>query len=263
MDEYKERFAQALKLVTETLKLANVLLALAITLGVAGSIVALATRVWNWLLVGALLAGLFVIGYVVVRRDKARFGKPKKYFRIKRLEVSLNVSKGNDIVTTRIERFVLVALVDDLTFFADTIVWDGRGRIEYSTDVAGHTVRERGFLACHGYEVRFGRSLRKGEEVNIEVRCLMQDFGQQSTNLLMKEIRYPTDHLLLQVNLPAEKSPNAVTHHTYTCLTAHWSFDTDGAYSRLEDGSVQVSREIERPAQMRCYAIRWTTPGAH
>lgn len=214
---------------------------------------------WIWVVGGIVLYATLAIRFLFPAQDKSRFGKTKRYFRVRDLKVSWQPSEKNSIEYVRIEQFTLEPLIDGIEYFTDTVIWDGTGTIEYSTSIPGHTVYERKFPAGYGYEVRFERTLNKGELVSVEVKCLMKDFGQTCSNMILKEIRYPTKKLTIEVTLPRNRHPNSVTYQVLSHVTSHTPYDKQGMPILKDDGRIQMRLVQNHPVILRCYGISWTT----
>ena len=145
------------------------------------------------------------------------------------------------------------ALKNGLNGYPDRYTWTGDGRIEVKCPIRGQTFRETGSMTgWRCYTVDFGRTLRRGEECEVEVVFELEDLRGRAEPFLSTTVREPTDDLVLKVTLPIDPGNAICEVRTDESMlvpvsTKQISFDRNGT----------AMWAIRKPQLLHNYEMRW------
>ena len=158
------------------------------------------------------------------------------------------------------EKYELIVLKSRVNSFSEMVIWDGKGSISISAH-SGKTESKVTSSEKFGntiYEVRFGNDLERLGDITLDIRCSIKDFGNAFSRTLVKEIRYPTSNLTLEVLTDPYKTVDNISNREYTYLTDLEFKTRQNNIIERADKSTQLLFSIKRPVLRKCYAIKWS-----
>lgn len=152
------------------------------------------------LTVSAVLLVLGAAGYFFYRRYSKhvpRFDRPAFDFYV--LEKEFTHEYLDPLCIRHTRRWVVKALRNGLDAFPDKYCWSGE-RAEMQATIEGHRVIKSGFRNVFTlYQYQFGRALKKGSTVEIEVQFML--YGTHKY-FISTPIEEPTDTLFMTIIFP-------------------------------------------------------------
>lgn len=197
--------------------------------------------------------------YVAIRQFRVRirnlpsFERLECDFHVLSKELSISFHAPENIRYSK--KITLKALRNGLDRFCDKYNWTGRGKVEIRSAHEEHTLQigERASVWTL-YELKFGRTLNKGETIDIEVIWNIEDKDKTATPFLSTTIHEPTDHLMFKLHFAdcfgvkqiiCEESPDMGAVRPYS-----------SEIKLVNSG--QVEWQPPHPKLLHYYQVRWT-----
>lgn len=200
-----------------------------------------------------ILSGLLALLLLYERSSRYRAKMPAQDFDFRVLNKSVVYEYQNLTHMTYKKIYKLKALRRGLQVFPDRYSWTGTGPVTVRSVRRDQVFHETERInVWHYYEVRFGRTLSKGEEVDIEIVWDLEDAAHTAVPFLSADIVEPTDKLSLTVALPRSLGVQAVT--------AEASAGAKRPYESTQlklDGAGRAEWVIDDPQLFHHYELRW------
>lgn len=199
---------------------------------------------------------IFVILYQRYYRYRPTFPALDFDFKIIEKEISYEY-KDKTHITYR-KKCLLRSLRDNLDVYYDKYHWTGLGRINVKSAIKEHHYREtvkKNIWSC--YEIRFQKSLKRGEEIETELIFDLEDIDNKAVPFISATIEEPTDLLVMSVSLPDSLGVREATCETSSSIGARRPFLSKTVPINRNG---QANWSIKKPKLLHHYEIRWVFP---
>lgn len=213
----------------------------------------------KWYLTALLvsISGLiFVILYQRYYRHRPTF--PALNFDFKLIEKEISYEYKDKTHITYRKKCLLKSLRDNLDAYYDKYHWTGLGKIHVKSAVREHQYREtmkKNIWSC--YEIRFQKSLKRGEEIETELIFDLEDVNNKAVPFMSATIEEPTDLLVMSVSFPDSLGLREATCETSSSIGARSPFISKTVPINRNG---QVNWSIRKPKLLYHYEIRWIFP---
>jgi hypothetical protein len=201
-------------------------------------------------------ASLFALTMVtlLLRLDKYRPHFPRLHFDYQLLEHEITYDHIDKYRMTYTRRKRIRALRSGLDRYHDKYHWSGRGKCELKSGIRGQkvTLTERKSVWQY-YEIRFPKTLNKGEIIETLVIWDLEDTEQVSLPFLSSTIEEPTRHLKMTLKLPEILEVDSVVEEVSSYIGAKTPFTSE--IKELSHG--QVEWVIDNPKLLHHYQLKW------
>lgn len=213
---------------------------------------------------GIALSALAALGVAFLLKRSLRVYIPayperEPRFEVIRREVRYTVTGANLLEYSRV--LTVRALSDKVDLFVDRYYWTGTLRWNPipGKNVRGITVVEPKVGMYDFFVVQFARVLRKGDEIEFEVRWPAIDNWEQARPYISVSTEEPTRYIQLIVTIPQKAGTNhRLLKETYRAAESLEPFESEDA--KFDDHG-QARWEINRPGLYRHYRLRWSWNG--
>lgn len=159
-----------------------------------------------------VFSGLLVLLLLYERFSRYRAKMPTQDFEFLVLDKSVTYEYHDLTHMTYKKTYKLKARRRGLQAFPDRFSWTGTGPVTVKSARWDHIfVKTERSNVWQYYEVRFNRTLSKGEEVDVEIVWTLEDVGHTAVPFLSADVVEPTDKLSLTVVLPHSLGVQEVT----------------------------------------------------
>lgn len=152
----------------------------------------------------------------------------------------------------------LKALRNRLVTYSDKYHWTGSGQIKIRSANPSQQVKlSYRKSVWQIYEVRFEKSLNKGDIIDIEIIWDLEDQVGSAVPFFSTTVDEPTDLLRLNLFLEPSLGVNSATWEISSGIGAMTPYDSD-VLALNKHG--EVSWEIKKPKLLHYYELRWHMP---
>jgi hypothetical protein len=198
---------------------------------------------------------LATVGILLFRRYHPRIPTlPPVFadFRVKDLEIEYDFTTIDEMVFRK--KWMLKVTRRGVDRFEDRFRWTGTGDIEVHATQPGQRFAVIGRKnVWNVFQVRFNRTLNKGEVVVVELVWELLDIKHTAVSFFSTTIDRPTSHLRMILVLYPGSHANGVNiekHHSISSHTAFWSGTVPLENDRAE-------WEVRKPRLMHYYEMNW------
>ncbi len=175
------------------------------------------------IIVGAGSAWLFLTLYQRYSRFHPTFPRFEFDFQILKNEITYEYKDKTHMIYKK--KKVLKALKNNLDVYHDKYRWTGEGKVDAKSAIKGQefrtTIRKN---VWQFYEIRFQKTLKKGEEITTEVIWDLEDVAGKAVPYFSVTIEEPTNLLKLNLLLPPELGVKEVVCETSSGIWARQPF---------------------------------------
>ncbi len=199
---------------------------------------------------------LFITLYIYKKLNKYQpvHDKENPDFEILLKESVLSFQNDENIIFTK--RMTLKALRDNLESYQGEYAWTGDKEYTVENKIHGHVFEKTDKTSVYQcYKIIFDRSLKKDEEIKIEVDWTLTDKENKMSPLVGSIISEPTDKLVLEVCFSKEDGRNKkVFNEIFSHAGANYVLETN--LMHIDSGG-KVRWEIPKPKLLHVYRLRW------
>lgn len=204
---------------------------------------------------GALVA--FGVTLLVEKRSIYSIRYPRQTYPYEVLKKTLIYEIGDDGVLRFVRRMHIRALRDHVEDYIDRFIWTAGPT---SIPVGNENVTRTERLARAGiwtfFKADFGRSLRRGNEYEFEVRWPPIENWAESSPFVSTSTEEPTHELVFELRLPAGTGKKVLAE-TMRGIEALYPFDCQ----ELELDNGRCTWRINRPPLYTHFRLRWNWQG--
>lgn len=203
---------------------------------------------------GALGAFAFLLIRERYNRLRPRFPAIDLDFQILEKAISYEYVERHKMVYRK--KIKLKALRNGLDTYRDKYRWTGTGLLSMKSIVQEHdvveTVRKNVWRV---YEIRFQRSLRKGDTIETEIEWTLQDDSCSAVPFFSATIEEPTDCLLFNLKIIPAFGVREVTCEVSSHIGSGRPFKS---WTIPVDKHGEAAWRINGPELLYYYEMRWT-----
>lgn len=213
-----------------------------------------------------LFVGILVLGLLLVLRKISKVRRPLRpsdplspdfptidaNFEILDLRILYDHREIDSMVYTK--RKKLKALKDNLDRYADRYNWTGKGAVSPRSLRKSEKYYETERRSTwQYYELRFEKSVKKGEEVDVDVVWDLKDTERKAIPFMSTTIEEPTKKLSLKVKFPNNSDVDHVIKEISPFIGAKMPF------SSVREATTEKEYEwiIDDPKLLFHYELRW------
>jgi hypothetical protein len=207
------------------------------------------------LIVTAVLLAFFLVGGLYRRATRFRPRFPRLAFDFLLLRKELYYKRDTAGHIEYRKHIQLKALKGGLDTYRDKYHWTGSGTVTLTSGIKGQAVYEtvrKNVWQC--YEIRFQRTLAKGDTIDTEVVCNIDDSDCKAVPFFSATVEEPTEYLKLDLTLPANLGITEVTREVSTGIGASKPITSELVALNTHG---EVSFSVSRPSLLYHYEIKW------
>lgn len=209
-------------------------------------------------LFGSLGGGLGLWLFVRFSKFRPRFGRLDFDFRIREQGI-VYIYRADKTIEYR-KRKKLEALKNGMRVYADKYHWTGAGSVALMSGIAGQTVRQVGRRTVWMlYEIDLGKTLKKGDVIDTEVFCFLDDRSDTSLPFVSATIEEPADLLRFDLAFAPETSVSVVTCDVLSGIGGKKAIDST-TITINKTGSVTWEPPKPHPKLLHHYELQWVFP---
>lgn len=199
---------------------------------------------------------IFVLLYRRFSRFQPRFPRVVSEFHVLEKVITYQYLSATTMKYSR--KLRLKALRNGLGAYSDKFRWTGSGEIKIrSINPAQLVTLTRRKSVWQIYEVRFEKSLNKGDIIDIEILWDLEDREGTAVPFFSTTVEEPTDLLRFTLTLVPSLGVSTVTWEIASGIGAMTPFKSDVLPL---DKHGEVSWEIKKPRLLHYYELRWHVP---
>lgn len=209
---------------------------------------------WFIVIFGFGGAWLFILLYQKFSRFRPTFPRLDFDFQILEKEVSYEYVDKTHMIYRK--KNFLRALKNNLDTYHDKYHWTGSGKVKIKSEIKEQqfieTIRKN---VWQFYEIRFQKTLKKGEEIETEVIWELEDVAGKAVPFFSATIEEPTDALILNLCLSPGLGVKEAVCEISSGIGAKKPFSSE-ILKLNRDG--WVTWKIRKPKLLHHYEMKWT-----
>lgn len=200
--------------------------------------------------------GFLTVLYIYRKADRFRPDFPRLDFDYQVVEKDIYYEYTDRAHMTYRKKVRVKALKNGLDTFRDKYRWTGKGGVAVKSGVPEHQITET-FLRSvwQVYEVRFGRTLKKGDMITTECIWELEDKEGMAVPFFSATIEEPTDLLRFNLCLNTSLGVREVICETSSGISSGKPLDT---IVKQMDKHGEVTWEIRKPKLLYHYEMKWS-----